>query len=153
MSIARALVAALTVLFIAAQPVANAATPSSGTLSKKSKSVKWNGTFTLSEPDSVGGCVGGSTDPICDHYLLKVNLPDGARIRIDLPAPDGVSDLDLYVYSPTGAEVGSSANFLATNEFVEFRHSGRFRNKPYEVRITPWLVVPGTTYTATAKVR
>jgi hypothetical protein len=136
-----------------AGPVVQAATPASGTLSKKSKVVRWTGTFTLSQPDSLTGCVGGSTDPICDHFMLKVDLKDGSRIRIDLPAPDAVSDVDLYVYSPTGSEVGSSANAFGTNEFVEFRHSGRFNKKSYEVRIMPWLVVPGTTYKAAAKVK
>jgi hypothetical protein len=149
----RALVIGLTAFVVAAQPVAEAATPSSGTLSKRSKKVTWTGSFTLSEPDSVGGCFGGSTDPICDHFMLKVDLRDGSRVRIDLPAPDAVSDLDLYVYSPTGNEVASSANAFGTNEFVEFRHSGRFNKKAYEVRIMPWLVVPGTAYKATAKVK
>jgi hypothetical protein len=132
---------------------AEAATPSKGTLSKKVKTVRWGGSFTVSQPDSFTGCLGGSTDPICDHFLLKVDLADGARIRIDVPAPDAVSDIDLYVYSPSGSEVGSSANSFGTNEVVQFRHSGRFRNKVYEVRIMPWLVVPGTAYRATAKVK
>ncbi len=152
MRFVRAAVAGLIVLAVLSQP-ANAATPASGTLSKKLKIVKWTGSFTLSEPDSLTGCLGGATDPICDHFLLKVDLGDGARVRIDLPAPDAVSDVDLYVYAPTGSEVGSSANAFGTNERVEFRHSGRFRNKVYEVRIMPWLVVPGTSYSATAKVR
>ena len=132
---------------------AQAADPPSGTLSKSRKSVSWAGSFVLSQPDSVGGCVGGAEDPICDHFLLKISLGDGTRIRIDLPAPDALSDLDLFVYSPSGSEVGRSANAFGTNEFVEFRHSGRFRNKVYEVRVKPWLVVPGITYKATAKVR
>lgn len=153
MRLARAAAAGLIAFSVLAQAPAEAATPASGTLSKKAKVLRWSGMFTLSEPDSLTGCLGGSTDPICDHFLLKVALKDGARVRIDLPAPDAVSDLDLYVYSPTGSEVGSSANAFGTNEFVEFRHSGRFRNKVYEVRIMPWLVVPGTTYKATAKVR
>ena len=59
----------------------------------------------------------------------------------------------LFVHSPTGSEIGSSGNLIGQAEFVEFRHSGRFRNKPYEVRILPYLVVPGTAYKATAKVK
>lgn len=132
---------------------AQAATPPGGTLSKKVRIVKWTGMFTLSEPNPLGNCLGGSDDPTCDYFLLKVNLPDGARIRIDLPAPSATTDLDLYVHSPTGSEVGSSGNLPGQNELVEFRHSGRFRNKPYEVRVLPYLVVPGTAYKATAKVK
>lgn len=153
MRFARVATVGLILLSLFAQASANAATPAFGTLSKKAKVVRWTGTFTLSEPDSLTGCLGGSTDPVCDHFLLKVNLPDGARVRINVPAPDAVSDVDLYVFSPTGSEVGRSANAFGTNEFVEFRHSGRFRNKVYEVRVMPWLVVPGTTYKAAAKVK
>ena len=153
MRLVRAAAGGLILLAVLAQPAADAATPAKGTLSKKVKVVKWTGSFTLSEPDSLTGCLGGPTDPICDHFLLKIDLKDGARVRIDVPAPDAVSDIDLYVYAPTGSEVGSSANAFGTNEYVEFRHSGRFRNKVYEVRVMPWLVVPGTTYKATAKVK
>ena len=132
---------------------AQAATPSSGTLSKKVKSVKWTGSFTLSQPNPAGDCVGGESDPICDHYMLKVNLGDGARIRIDLPTPNGQTDIDFYVYSPAGSLVASSGNLIGTNEFAEFRHSGRFKGKSYEVRIVPFIVVPGTSYAAAAKVK
>lgn len=154
MRFVRACLLVISVLCLVATVPAEAASPAKGTLSKKSKKVSWTGSFTLSEPDPVGNCeLGGSTDPVCDHFFLKVDLPDGARIRIDLPTPNGTTDLDLYVYSATGAEVGSSGNLIGTGEFVEFRHSGRFRNKPYEVRVVPWIVVPGTTYKATAKVK
>ena len=133
--------------------VADAATPAQGTLSKKVKVVKWTGTFTLSQPNPVtADCVGGATDPICDHFMLKVDLPDGARIRVVIPLTDQPGDLDLHVYAPNGSLVGSSTEFLAP-EAVEFRHSARFRNQPYEVRVVPWLVIPGQSYAGTAEVR
>ncbi len=145
------LVAALTSTIVAG--TAQAADPPSGTLSKTSKSVKWTGTFVAPEPSPVEGCLGGSSDPICDHYLLKVNLPEGTRIRIDLPAPSAATDLDLFVYTSTGGLVGTSGNLPGEAESIEFRHSKRYTNKPYEVLIRPWIVVPGTSYAATAKVR
>jgi hypothetical protein len=154
MKLIRALALVTIVLGLVGSTTAEAATPSSGTLSKKSRMVKWSGSFTLMEPDPVGNCeLGGSTDPICDHFMLKVNLPDGARVRVDLPVPNSATDMDLYIYNASGAEVGSSGNLPGNNEFVEFRHSARFTNKPYEVRVVPWIVAPGTTYTATAKVK
>ena len=140
-------------LCAAAPTTADAATPARGTLSKKVRSVRWKGTFTLSQPNPVtGDCIGGATDPICDHFLLKVDLPDGARIRVSVPMTDEPGDLDMHVYAPDGSLVGSGTK-LQTNEAVEFRHRGRFRGKSYEVRVVPWIVVPGTTYDGTAVVR
>jgi hypothetical protein len=153
MKVVRVFLLVIALASVLAAGTAQAADPPSGTLSRKTKSVKWSGTFVASEPSPVAGCLGGSSDPICDHYLLKVNLPDGARIRIDLPAPSATTDLDLFVYAPTGGEVGNSGNLPGEAEFVEFRHSARYTNKPYEILIRPWIVAPGTTYTATAKVR
>lgn len=149
---ARLFVLALALVSTVVSGTAQAATPPEGKLSKSRKTLSWTGTFTLSEPNSLGGCLLGTDDPICDHFFLKIDLPDGARIRIDLPTPSATTDLDLYVYSPNGTEVASSGGFLV-NERAEFRHSGRFRNKPYEVQIVPWLVTPGTTYKAKASVR
>lgn len=145
------LVVALSGLVLAG--TAQSADPPSGTLSKSSRSVKWSGTFVAPEPSPVDGCLGGSDDPICDHYLLKINLPEGSRIRVDLPAPSAATDLDLFVYAPTGGLIGTSGNLPGEAEFIEFRHSKRYTNKPYEVLIRPWIVVPGTAYAATAKVR
>ncbi|HYZ93279.1 MAG TPA: PPC domain-containing protein [Actinomycetota bacterium] len=153
MKSARVFLLAAALICTVTASTAQAATPAQGTLSKKVKVVKWSGTFTLSEPNPAGNCLGGSEDPACDYFYLKVDLPDGARIRIDLPAPSATTDLDLYVHSPTGTEMGVSGNLPGQNEFIEFRHSGRFRNKPYEIRVLPYLVVPGTTYNATAKVK
>jgi hypothetical protein len=58
----------------------------------------------------------------------------------------------MHVYSPAGTLIGTSAK-LQESKYVDFRHSGRFRNRPYEVRVVPWLVVPGTTYRETARVK
>lgn len=144
---------ALALISMIMSGTAHAADPPSGTLSKSKRSARWSGSFTVSQPDSVGACFGGAEDPICDHYMLKINLGDGARIRVQLPAPSSTSDIDLFVFAPTGAQIGVSEGSFGENEVVEFRHSGRYRNKVYEVRIKPWLVAPGTAYKATAKVR
>lgn len=147
---ARILVLALAAICVLLSGTAQAATPASGTLSKSKKSVKWSGTFTLSEP--VNECL-GPTDPICDHFMLKIDLKDGSRVRIVLPAPSPATDIDFYVYAPNGALVASSGNLIGEAESAEFRHSARFNKKVYEVRVSPYLVPPGTTYTATASVK
>ncbi len=131
---------------------AQAAEPASGTLSKKVKVIKWTGSFTAPQPWPTDGCAGGSSDPICDHFLLKVNLPEGARVKVVVPGVNAATDLDLFVYAPTGGLIGTSGNLPGEAESVEFKHLARYRNKSYEVLIRPWLVVPGTSYSATAKV-
>lgn len=152
MRILRALVLAAALLSTCVVD-ATAATPAQATLNNKVKTVKWTGTFTLSQPNPVtGDCVGGATDPICDHFFLKVDLPDGARIRVVVPMTDEPGDLDMHVYAPNGAVLGSGTK-LQSPEVVEFRHSAKFRNQPYEVRVVPWIVVPGTTYEGTASVK
>ena len=153
MRMARAIAGLFVCLFTLVSSTAQAADPPSGTLSKSKRSISWSGSFTLSQPNPASGCLGGNEDPICDRFMLKINLPDGARIRIDLPSPDAVTDLDLFVYAPTGAEVGSSGEIIGEAERVEFRHSGRYRNKVYIVEVRPFIVVPGTAYKGTAKVR
>jgi hypothetical protein len=150
---------ALALLAVVVSGTAQAATPASGTLSRKVRVVRWTGEFTLSQPNPLtlaglsGGCLGEAEDPICDHFMLKVDLPDGARVRIEIPVNEPYTDIDFEVYAPNGAQVASSGNLPGESELAEFRHSGRFRNKPYEVRVAPYLVVPGTTYQATARVR
>jgi hypothetical protein len=139
---------------------AEAASPASGSITRTKKSVSWNGgPFVLSEPGPNSDCAGGASDPICDHYILKINLGEGAKIEVaikspqastgSLPAPDG-SDFDLYIYSPDGTPVASSAT-AAGNEKATFKHKARWRNKAYEIRVVPWVVIPNSTYKGTAK--
>jgi hypothetical protein len=147
---ARIIALALLAICVLVSGTAQAANPAKGTLSKSKKSVKWSGSFTLSEP--VNECL-GPDDPICDHFMLKVDLKDGSRVRIVLPSPDATTDIDFYVYAPNGALVANSGNLIGEPESAEFRHSARFNKKEYEVRVSPYLVVPGTTYEAMASVR
>jgi len=56
----------------------------------------------------------------------------------------------LFVYAPDGTKVGESATPRG-RESVTFVHKRAFRNKPYEVRVVPYLVVPGATYQGTGR--
>lgn len=58
--------------------------------------------------------------------MLKIDPSDGARIRVTVPMTDEPGDLDMHVYAPNGAPVGSSTKLQE--------------------------MVPGTTYTGSAKV-
>ncbi len=146
----RIIVLAMATLCVLVAGTAEAANPAKGTLSNKKKSLSWTGTFTLSEP--LNECT-GPDDPICDHFMLKIDLKDGARVRIVIPSPSAASDIDFYVYAPNGALVANSGNLIGEAESAEFRHSGRFTGKVYEVRVDPYVVPPGTSYKATATVR
>lgn len=151
MKIVRPVVLVFTALAVLLSSTAHAATPESGTISKKKKSVSWSGSHTLSIP--VNDCVQGSESPECDYFYLKVDMPDGARVRVVVPAPSPVSDIDVYVYAPNGAQVANSGNIFGETEVAEWRHSARFRNKPYEVRVQAYLVPPGQAYTGTASLK
>ena len=151
MKIVRPVVLLFTALAVLLSSTALAATPDKGTISKKKKSVSWTGTLTISIP--VNDCVQGSDSPECDYFYLKVDAPDGARVRVVIPAPSAVSDIDLYVYAANGAQVANSGNIFGETEVAEWRHSARFRNKPYEVRVQAYLVPPGTAYKGTASLR
>ncbi len=144
-----------------AQPAAHAANPESGSITKKKRSVSWmGGPMYMSEPSPGGDCLGGSEDPACDYFALTVTLGEGAKVQVKVTtsranAQDGVNgvqgdDYDLYVYAPNGALVGEAANDPRGNETAEFRHRSQYNGRPYEVRIAPWLVLPGSTYKGTA---
>lgn len=122
----------------------------------------WKGTATLSSPFFVDSTLDCNLvrDPSCDHFALKLDLGEGAKIEITLKAEDAAdpndptsfyNDWDVYVYAPgppaapiaVGAEIG--------NESVTFTHRAVHRNKPYDIALRSWLSIPGSTYTATAK--
>lgn len=153
--------AAILTALIAGVVPADAASPASGTLSKTKRTLTWQGAtynYAIPWPDAILFC----TDGQCDHFKLKVNMGDGARVKVALKmSSSGVeslqnfggqgvapNDYDLYVYDPNGIQVGESAGPTG-NEKVTFTHKGKFRNKEYDVMVSPWLVVPGATYKGT----
>jgi hypothetical protein len=136
--------AGLALVAVAALPsTALGATPASGTLGKRGSTTWEGGPFTASNP---AGCV-GAFDPSCDHYTLTVNGGKSTAVRVAITAADG-QDFDLFVYDEQGREVARSAgetgNEIAT---IPAPASGA-----YEVRVQPWLVTPGATYTGVAQV-
>ena len=130
---------------------AGAATPPGATLSKKKKSVSWTGSFVLSDPSPIDGCVGEDASPICDRFLLKLDLGEGAKVKVALPG-QVATDIDLYVWAPGHVLVGNSGNLPGEGEAVEFTHRARYRKQAYTVEIKPYAVIPTTTYKATATV-
>jgi len=158
----RALVAGILASVLLVSATAHASTPQGGTLSKSKRSLSWSGptwNYAIPWPDASVFC----TDGQCDHFKLKINMGEGARIKVTVkatPTPvdsaqdfggQGVApnDVDLFIYDPNGVEVGESATPHGT-ESVTFTHKGKFRNKAYDVEVSPWLVLPGATYSGMA---
>jgi hypothetical protein len=162
--LSRALVACLALAALVAVVPAQAASPSGGTLSKSRKTLKWKGgPYTLPYPTTDFDCLQGESDPQCDHYILKINMGQGARIDVTVVADSsglealqsaamgfGPNDVDLSVYDPNGDQVGTSGSGGGT-ERVTFTHKAKFRNKPYEIRVVPYLLIPGSGYAGTIK--
>jgi hypothetical protein len=153
-----ALVALLSVPL--APTAVEAATPRSGVLSTAQPSVTWSGgPFVV---PSVTVCLlhAVATDPTCDYFYLNVDLGNGAEVRVQLKpsmAAEGSGfplingdDYDIYVWSPEGDVVAKAEEAGLGNETVTFIHSARFRNRPYEIEVIPYLVRPGSRYTGTA---
>jgi hypothetical protein len=159
--IGRALAVGAVVLSVLLQPQAEAANRA-GSLLRSRTVVTWTGgPFVLSEPNYVfTDCVGGESDPLCDHFALKIALGDGARIQVSIttasPNPNNGAqpldgdDYDVFVYAPNGAKIAEAANTKG-NESVVFAYRSRFGRQPYEIRVHPWFVMPGSTYKGTIR--
>lgn len=145
---------------IAAVP-AGAATPATATLSKAKKSVAWKGTATplfSPVPDPILDCQ-LIADPNCDHYALKVDLGEGAKIQIVLKGEDPANansatkpynDFDAYIYAPDHTIVAQSSSGSG-NETMTFIHRAKWRKQAYDIAVRSWVVIPGATYKGTAK--
>jgi hypothetical protein len=144
----RPLIAAVAAFVVVVAVPAQAASPGSGTLSKAGQKLKWTGSFQATTLEARCDVV-----DVCDHFKLKVNMGEGARIRVQLPAPNPATDLDVYVYDPKGVEIAESGNLPSEDESLTFTHKAKYRNKVYDITVVPYFVVPGAvTYEATASV-
>ena len=158
----RVIVAAFAAGMLLTSATAHAAAPAGGTLSKSKRTLTWAGpawNYAIPWPDASLFC----TDAQCDHFKLKINMGDGARIKVTAKASstpvdffqnfagEGVApnDIDLFIYDPNGNEVGESAGPTG-RESVTFTVKGKFRNKAYDVMVSPWLMLPGGTYSGMA---
>src|SRR4051795_13582030 len=138
------------VLLAPAAVPADAADPSSGTVSDSSTSVTWSsGPFATANPTNAAG------DPICnaatecDDYALHVSTPpgygDGHQLAISVQWANTAADFDLYVLDASGTIVGGSASSADPELVLLPPDSG-----DYTVRVVPYLPL-GASVTGTAE--
>ena len=128
---------------------AQAANPSSGSITPPSTGANWTGgPYTVGVPNQLG-CLTPS-DPTCDAFALTVNLNLGYRFVVGIQSEIPGDDYDLYVYYPDGTEAGRSAT-SAANESVVIKHTNLHGTGPYQVRVLPFTVTSGSTYQGIAR--
>jgi hypothetical protein len=144
---------------------ADAAMPASTSVSAKKKTAAWQGadvTFSsiAFDPIGVGNDCNLLGDPFCDHFALKVDLGEGAKVQIQIKGDDPstgptkpYNDFDVFIYAPgpPAAPIATGGTELG-NETVTFIHKARYRNQPYDIAVRPYLVMPGSSYKGAVKV-
>lgn len=140
---------ALSTLFLAAD--ARAAEPGSGRLATDTDtpSVSWTGGPYRAGIPSPLGCV-SPLNPACDAFALTVDLPPEKRFVVAVTSEVPGDDYDLYVYYPDGSEAGRSTTSGDT-EAVVVEHTTEHGTGPYKVRVLPYAVSAGSSYTGLAR--
>lgn len=144
--------AAVAALALAAVPPspAHAAEPGGATIDKK-QDAEWTGSFVASNPLPVA--CSSSADPTCDNFALTVDARPGTHVAVAITTDDpNAMDLDLMVYAPNGELVKTSTTATATENVVFEVDPDAHGTGAYEVRVQPWTVLPGATYTGVAMV-
>ncbi len=104
----------LALMFFAA--IADAATPSSGTVSQSNPTVTWTGQIPIPPAAGSSSC-GGPNNPGCDNFKLTITPPDatfGPYVVVVKTVSQSSDDWDLEVYDPNGKLIGSSGNGSGT---------------------------------------
>lgn len=150
----------LVLLIVGAAP-SDAATPSSGTVTTKKRTISWTGSFALFNPAGGQTCEQDPMVPGCDRFSLKVVLGEGAKVEVKVaaanPSPQGGNpfidgnDIDMYIYDPNGSLIWDQNNYESGIEKGQIVHKKKFNNKAYLVIVNAWTAVPATTYKGTAK--
>jgi hypothetical protein len=134
----------------ASLPPADAAAPSSGTVTDTSPAATWT-----AGPFVVPNVTGAAGDPVCtapgscDDYALHVATPagygSGHQLSISVGWPNTAADFDLYVLDAAGKVVGSSASSADPEQVLLPPTTG-----DYTVRVVPYLPL-GQSFTGRAE--
>ncbi|HEV8580409.1 MAG TPA: exo-alpha-sialidase [Thermoanaerobaculia bacterium] len=110
-----AIIRVAALLLLLATSIAQAATPSSGSVSAAQPSVTWSG--DVKPPIGAVGC-SGPADSLCDNFQLTIVPPSfsfAVSIVLDVTAAD---DWDMLVYDSAGHVVASSGNSPGQDEIA-----------------------------------
>lgn len=122
-----------------------AATPEEGDIAGPNDETTWEGgPFLVSNP---AACL-GSDDPTCDSFRFTVSSNAVKRVLVAIAPAEGYEhdDYDLFVYDDQGVLLGHEAS-SSGYESVVIDHTG---SPWYEVRVQPWGVESGSSYTGVA---
>lgn len=129
---------------------ADAATPTSGSISPTAPTATWTaGPFAAPNVTGTAGTVVCGAPTLCDDYTLKVATPagygSGHRLTISVSWPNSAADFDVYVLDSAGNTVGTSASNADPEQVVLPPNSGT-----YTVRVVPFTPL-GQSITGTAR--
>jgi hypothetical protein len=138
------------VLIAPAALPADAADPSSGTVTDSSTTVTWSaGPFATSNPTGAAGDPTCNAATVCDDYALHVSTPPGYggghQLAISIGWTNTAADFDLYVLDASGKIVGTSASSADPELVLLPPDSG-----DYTVRVVPYLPL-GESFTGKAE--
>jgi hypothetical protein len=138
------------VLMAPAALPADAADPSSGTVTDTSTTVTWSaGPFATPNPTNAAGDPTCNAVTVCDDYALHVSTPPGYggghQLAISVAWANTAADFDLYVLDASGKIVGTSASSADPELVLLPPDSG-----DYTVRVVPYLPL-GETFTGKAE--
>lgn len=134
-----AALAAAALVVPASVQVAEAATPTSGTVSDTTTSTSWSaGPFVVPNATGAAGTPTCDVPGSCDDFALHVATPagydTGHQLAISISWPNSAADFDLYVLDAQGSVVGSSASSADPEQVLLPPDTG-----DYTVRIVPYL--------------
>ena len=137
-------IAALVVAFFV--PLAQAATPASGTLSPATPELSYTyGPNAVSNPSATAELTCANPVVPCDAYALTVEVPAGSpamTMTVSTAWSTAADDYDIYLLNSAGVEAGSSAGSANPETFTVPAVSGT-----YTVRVVPFAVTGSTANT------
>jgi hypothetical protein len=123
------------------------AEPVSGAVSTQ-QDVTWTGrTFLFSNPLA---CLGGF-DLTCDRFALTVDAEQGTPVTVAIATTSEGDDYDLFIFYPNGT-LAAKSTAGGGSEAATFEHRTDRGTGPYKVRVQPFLVTPGSSYTGVATI-
>ena len=132
---------------------AGAASPANGNLDGQRGEATWSGgPFVVPNPSTTGGAIKQVPcdlgDPVCDNFRLTVSS-GVSQVMVTIAPAAGyeTDDYDLHVYDDKGVRIATDGGEDGY-ETVIINNDG---SAYYDVRVQPWLINPGSSYSGIAQ--